>query len=63
MGFRCPACGADFGNVRDSFKEHLKTCESGRTLVSAVLNVSEDDVARNALGVAKCDTARDDNQR
>lgn len=60
MGFRCPACSADFGNARDTFKDHLKTCESGRALVSAVLNVSEDDDARNALGVAKCGTARDD---
>lgn len=59
MGFRCPACSADFGNARDTFKEHLKTCESGRALVSAVLNVSEDDAARSALGIVKRDTAHD----
>ncbi|VWC79870.1 hypothetical protein BLA39750_01114 [Burkholderia lata] len=59
MGFRCPACSADFGNARDTFKEHLKTCELGRTLVSAVLNVSDDGAARNALGVTASDTARE----
>ncbi|BBA45417.1 hypothetical protein BCO37747_07499 [Burkholderia contaminans] len=59
MGFRCPACSAGFGNARDTFKEHLKACESGRALVSAVLNVSEDGAARIALGVETYDTTRD----
>ncbi|ABO60405.1 hypothetical protein Bcep1808_7530 (plasmid) [Burkholderia vietnamiensis G4] len=49
VGFRCPACSADFSNARDTFKEHLKKCECGRALVLAIL---EDDDARNALGVA-----------
>jgi len=59
MGFRCPACRNDFGNARDTFKEHLKSCESGRALVSAVLNMSEDDAAQHALGIARPDSVRD----
>lgn len=53
MGFRCPACSTDFGNARDSFKEHLKSCEFGRAVVSAVLSASEDEAAKSALDVAK----------
>lgn len=59
MGFRCPACKTEFGNARDSFKEHLKSREFGRAVVSAVLNVTEDDGAKKELGVAKHGSALD----
>jgi len=53
MGFRCPACTADFGRDREALKEHLKACELGRVFASAVLKVAEDDAAQAALGVAQ----------
>lgn len=53
MGFRCPACRAEFGSGREAFKEHLSVCADGRAIVSAVLGVTEDDASRDALGVAQ----------
>lgn len=56
MGFRCPACTADFGTDRGALKEHLQVCAAGRALVSAVLNVSEDKQSQDALGVSRPET-------
>lgn len=56
MGFRCPACSADFGTDRDGLKEHLTACETGRILVTALLKVAEDEATQDALGVATRDT-------
>lgn len=29
MGFRCPACGVDFGKNRDLWKAHTEICSNG----------------------------------
>jgi hypothetical protein len=42
-------------------KDHLKNCEGGRAIVSAVLATSDDDDAKNALGIAKKVAPRDHN--
>jgi hypothetical protein len=58
MGFRCPACRTEFGPDRDAFKEHLKDCEAGRAIVSAVLDVTEDDASQDALGAGTRDETK-----
>ena len=61
MGFRCPACGSDFGQSRDLLKDHLTHCDGSRAIVSAVLTTSDDGDSRNALGIVKKGTQHDGN--
>jgi len=43
MGFKCPACGTDFGQDKRKWEEHVKTAHSGaaQIIVNVVRNTCE----------------------